>query len=100
MRKPLVVDALKWLKENNNLYSDVNIDESIIESNDGPVNNETEENTSNEPPQFECSVVRTDHTLLNVEAIDFISNGSYDNQVHQLPRVSGQLINLYDDNGA
>ena len=43
--------------------------------------------TSNEPPQFECSVVRTDHTLPNVEAIDFIRNGSYDNQVHQLPQV-------------
>ena len=35
VRKPLVVDALRWLKENNNLYSNVNIDES----NDCPVNN-------------------------------------------------------------
>ena len=33
VRKPMVVDALRWLKENN-LYSDVNIDESVIESND------------------------------------------------------------------
>ena len=99
MRKPLVVDALRWLRENN-LYRDVNIDESVIESNDCPVNNEPEGNSSNEPPQFECSVVRTDHTLPNVEAIDFIRNGSYNNQVHQLPRVSGQPINLYDDNSA
>ena len=95
----MVVDALRWLKENN-LYSDVNIDESVIESNDCPVNNEPEGNSSNEPPQFECSVVRTDHTLPNVEAIDFIRNGSYNNQVHQFPRVSGQPINLYDDNSA
>ena len=42
VRKPLVVDALRWLKENNNLYSDVNIDESVIESNGCPVNNEPE----------------------------------------------------------
>ena len=74
VRKPMVVDALRWLKENN-LYSNVNIDESVIESNDCPVNNEPESNSSNEPPQFECSVVRTDHTLPKVEAIDFIRNG-------------------------
>ena len=92
----MVVDALRWLKENN-LYSDVNIDESVRESNECPVNNEPKENTSNESPQFECSVVRTDHTIPNVEAIDFIRNGSYyDNQVHQLHCVSGQPINLYD----
>ena len=42
VRKPMVVDALRWLKENN-LYSDVNIDESVIESNECPVNNEPEE---------------------------------------------------------
>ena len=95
VRKPMVVDALRWLTENN-LYSDVNIDESVIESNDCPVN-EPEENSSNEPLQFESSVVRTDHTLPNVEAIDFIRNGS---SVHQLPHVSGQPINLYDDNSA
>ena len=95
----MVVDTLRWLKENN-LYSDVKIDESVIESNDCPVNNEPEGNSSNEPPKFECSVVRTDHTLPNVEAIDFIRNGSYNNQVHQLPRVSGQPINLYNDNSA
>ena len=63
-------------------------------------NNEPEGNSSNEPPQFECSVVRTDHILPNVEAIDFIRNGSYNNQVHQLPGVSGQPINLYNDNSA
>ena len=34
----MVVDALRWLKESNNLYSNVNIDESVIESNDCPVN--------------------------------------------------------------
>ena len=39
VKKPMVVDVLKWLKENN-LYSDVNIDESVIESNDCPVNND------------------------------------------------------------
>ena len=92
--EPMVVDAFRWLKENNN------IGKSVIESNDCPVNNEPEGHSSNEPPQFECSVVRTDHTLPNVEAIDFIRNGSYNNQVHQLPHVSGQPINLYDDNSA
>ena len=38
----MVVDALRWLNKINNLYSDVNIDESVIESNDCPVNNEPE----------------------------------------------------------
>ena len=98
VRKPLVVDALRWIKENNNLHSDVNIDESVIESNDSPViMSMKKNNSSNEPPQFECSVVRT---LPNVEAIDFIRNGSYYNLLHQLPRVIGQPINLYDDNSA
>ena len=101
VRKPLVVDALRWLKENNTLHNDVNIDESVIDSNDcSDSNNEPQQSTSIEPPQFECSVVRTDHTLPNLEAIDFIRNGSYNNQVHQLPRVSGQPINLYEDNSA
>uniref|UniRef100_A0A1X7TFB8 DUF6570 domain-containing protein n=1 Tax=Amphimedon queenslandica TaxID=400682 RepID=A0A1X7TFB8_AMPQE len=87
VRKPLVVDALRWLKDNNTLYSDVDIDESVIDSNDCSDNtNKPEHSTSIEPPQFECSVVRTDHTLPNLEAIDFIRNGSYNNQVHQLPR--------------
>ena len=90
----MVVDALRWLKENN-LYSDVNIDESVIESNDCPVNNEPDKNTSKQPPQFECSVVRTDHTLPNVEAIDFIRNGSYNNRVHQLPCVSKWPANKF-----
>ena len=41
VRKPLVVDALRWLRENNPLYSDVNIDESVIDSNDcSDINNE------------------------------------------------------------
>uniref|UniRef100_A0A1X7VHC4 DUF6570 domain-containing protein n=1 Tax=Amphimedon queenslandica TaxID=400682 RepID=A0A1X7VHC4_AMPQE len=84
VRKPLVVDALRWLKDNNTLYSDVNIDESVI--NDCyDSNNEPENSTSIDPPQFKCSVVRTDHTLPNLETIDFIPNGSYNNQVHQLP---------------
>ena len=34
VRKPMVVDALRSLKENNNLYGNVNIDESVIESNE------------------------------------------------------------------
>ena len=100
VRKPLVVDALRWLRENNPLYSNVNIDESVIDSNDcSDITNEPQQ-SSIEPPQFECSVVRTDHTLPNLEAIDFIRNGSYNNQVQQLPRVSGQPINLYEDNSA
>ena len=56
----------------------MNIDESVIDSNDcSDINNEPQQSTSIEPPQFECSVVRTDHTLPNLEAIDFIRNGSY-----------------------
>uniref|UniRef100_A0A1X7V428 DUF6570 domain-containing protein n=1 Tax=Amphimedon queenslandica TaxID=400682 RepID=A0A1X7V428_AMPQE len=87
LSKPLVVDALRWLKDNHTLYSDVNIDESVINCNDcSDSSNEPQQRTSIEPPQFECSVVRTDHTVPNLEAIDFIRNGSYNNQVHQLPR--------------
>ena len=48
-----------------------------MESNDCQVNNEPEEKSSKEPHHFEQSVVRTHHTLPNVEAIDFIRNGSY-----------------------
>ena len=72
----MVVDALSWLQESNTLYSDVDIEESVIDSNDcSDSNNEPQQSTSIKPPQFECSVVRTDHTLPN----------SYNNQVHQLP---------------
>ena len=32
--KPLIVSALRWLKQNNSLYSDVSIDASVINQDD------------------------------------------------------------------
>ena len=56
--------------------------------------------SSTDPPQFECAVVRTDFNLPNVETIDVIRQGGAFHQVHQLSRVHGQPISLYDDNSA
>ena len=50
--------------------------------------------SSTDPPQLECAVVRTDFNLLNVETIE---QGGAFHQVHQLSRVHGLLISLYDD---
>ena len=100
VRKPLIVSALRWLKQNNSLYSDVSIDASVINQEDCCSASDAVPTSSTDPPQFECAVVRTDFNLPNVETIDVIRQGGAFHQVHQLSRVHGQPISLYDDNSA
>ena len=58
LRKPLIVSALRWLKQNNSLYSDVSIDASVIHQDDCCSASDAVPTLSTAPPQFECAVVR------------------------------------------
>ena len=89
--------SLRWLKQNS-LYSvsDVSIDAFVINEDDCSVSDAVP-TSSTDPPQLECAVVRTDFNLPNVETIDVIRQGGAYYQVHQLSRIHGQPISLYND---
>jgi len=88
VRRPLLIRALHWLKENNRLYGDIEIEES--DSVENEINSQDEPSGLLE--EEETSVIRRDHQVPNVEVSDVLSNGP---PVHQLSRVQGAPISLF-----
>ena len=89
IRRPYVVRALHWLRDNNTLYRDIEIQEV---SDDTP-STQAAANEIALDAEGESSVIRRDLQVPNVEISSVITNNNA--PVHQLQRVQGTPISIY-----
>ena len=89
IRRPYVVRALHWLRDNNTLYRDIEIEEV----SDDTSSTQTAANEIALDAEGESSVIRRDLQVPNVEISSVITNNNA--PVHQLQRVQGAPISIY-----